>query len=87
MAEGFPEYQHAFGHQLGRTAHDGSTLLGPRWERYGETPFGIVEAGQVYTLELGVTTEAGMLALEEDVIVTATGCEFLEEPQTSLWLV
>ena len=85
-AEGFPEYQHAFGHQLGRTAHDGSTLLGPRWERYGETPFGTVEVGQVYTLELGVTTEAGMLALEEDVIVTETGCEFLEEPQTSLWL-
>jgi Xaa-Pro aminopeptidase len=86
-AEGFPEYQHAFGHQLGRTAHDGSTLLGPRWERYGTTPFGIVEQGQVYTLELGVMTEAGMLALEEDVIVTSTGCEFLEERQTQLWLV
>jgi Xaa-Pro aminopeptidase len=87
VAEGYPEYQHAFGHQLGRTAHDGSTLLGPRWERYGETPFGIVEQGQVYTLELGVITEAGMLALEEDVIVTATGCEFLEDAQTELWLV
>jgi len=87
VAEGYPEYQHAFGHQLGRTAHDGSTLLGPRWERYGETPFGSVEQGQVYTLELGVFTEAGMLALEEDVIVTATGCEFLEEAQTELWLV
>ena len=87
VAAGYPEYQHAFGHQLGRTAHDGSTLLGPRWERYGETPFGIVEQGQVDTLELGVITESGMLALEEDVIVTATGCEFLEEPQTELWLV
>lgn len=87
VGEGFPEYQHAFGHQLGRTAHDGSTLLGPRWERYGETPFGIIEPGQVFTLELGVQTEAGMLALEEDVIVTETGCEFLEEPQMELWLV
>jgi Xaa-Pro aminopeptidase len=84
--EGYPEYQHAFGHQLGRTAHDGSTLLGPRWERYGETPYGLIEAGQVFTLELGVMTEAGMVALEEDVIVTETGCEFLEEPQTHLWL-
>ncbi|HEV2037054.1 MAG TPA: M24 family metallopeptidase [Candidatus Eremiobacteraceae bacterium] len=87
VGEGYPEYQHAFGHQLGRTAHDGSTLLGPRWERYGETPFGIVERGQVYTLELGVITEAGMLALEEDVIVTAMGCEFLEDVQSELWLV
>lgn len=84
---GYPEYQHAFGHQLGRSAHDGSTLLGPRWERYGDTPYGIVEPGQVYTLELGVMTDAGMLALEEDVIVTETGCDFLEEPQSALWLV
>jgi Xaa-Pro aminopeptidase len=87
VAEGYAEYQHAFGHQLGRTAHDGSTLLGPRWERYGETPYGLIEAGQVFTLELGVMTEAGMVALEEDVIVTETGCEFLAEPQTELWLV
>ncbi len=86
-SEGFPEYQHAFGHQLGRTAHDGSTLLGPRWQRYGDTPYGIVEAGQVYTLELGVMTDAGMVALEEDVIVTESGCEFLEEPQVEWWLV
>ncbi|MBI5878646.1 MAG: aminopeptidase P family protein [Chloroflexi bacterium] len=84
---GFPEYQHAFGHQLGRTAHDGSTLLGPHWERYGQTPYGLVEPGQIYTLELGVQTDAGMLALEEDVIVTETGCELLEDPQTSLWLI
>ena len=84
---GYPEYQHAFGHQLGRTAHDGSTLLGPRWARYGDTPFGIIEAGQVYTLELGVITDAGMVALEEDVIVTDSGCEFLEEPQSQWWVV
>ncbi len=84
---GFPEYQHAFGHQLGRTAHDGSTLLGPRWERYGDTPLGIVEVGQVYTLELGAMTDAGFVGLEEDVIITANGCEFLEEPQTQMWLI
>ena len=84
---GYAEYQHAFGHQLGRTAHDGSTLLGPRWERYGDTPYGVIEPGQVFTLELGVPTEAGMVALDEDVIVTENGCEFLEEAQTQLWLV
>ncbi len=84
--EGFPEYQHAFGHQLGRTAHDGSTLLGPRWERYGDTPYGIIEAGQVYTLELGAMTEHGFVGVEEDVIVTRNGCEFLGESQREIWL-
>jgi Xaa-Pro aminopeptidase len=85
---GYPEYQHALGHQVGRTAHDGSTLLGPLWERYGQTPFGIVEVGNVFTLELGVNVPGrGFIGLEEDVLVTATGCVYLSTPQTELWCV
>jgi Xaa-Pro aminopeptidase len=74
---GYEEYKHALGHSLGRAVHDGGTLLGPRWERYGKTPEGIVEAGNVFTLELGLPTEAGYVGLEEDVLVTEHGCEFL----------
>ncbi len=87
MGEGFPEYQHALGHQLGRTVHDGSTLLGPRWERYGDTPYGVVEENQIYTLELGVPTHAGYIGLEEDVLVTAGGTEWLSPPQAKLMIV
>jgi Xaa-Pro aminopeptidase len=83
---GYPEYQHALGHQIGRAAHDGSTILGPRWERYRQTPYGIVEEGNVFTLELGVEVPGrGFIGLEEDVLVTATGCEYLSTPQTELW--
>lgn len=85
--EGYPEYQHALGHQLGRTVHDGSTLLGPRWERYGDTPYGVVEENQVYTLELGVRTDAGYMELEEDVLVTSTGVDWLSPPQTELTVI
>ncbi len=84
---GYAEYQHALGHQLGRSVHDGSTLLGPRWERYGDTPYGVVEENQIYTLELGVPTEAGYVGLEEDVRVTPQGVEWLSPPQTELWVV
>src|SRR5258708_107594 len=42
-SEGYPEYQHGLGHQVGRAVHDGGTGLLPRWERYGDTPYGIVE--------------------------------------------
>ncbi len=81
---GYPEYGHALGHTVGRTTHDGGTLLGPRWERYGSTPDGTVAAGQVYTLELGVDTPAGYCGLEEEVLITDTGCEFLSPPQMEL---
>jgi Xaa-Pro aminopeptidase len=84
---GYEEYKHAFGHGLGRACHDGGTLLGPRWARYGSTPEGIVEVGNVYTLELGVMTEAGYVGIEEDVVVTEEGCEFLSTRQRELMLI
>ncbi len=85
---GYPEYQHATGHHVGRTVHDGASLLGPRWERYGDTPNMEVEAGNIFTLELGVQVpKRGYVSLEEDVLVTPTGIEWLSTPQTELWCV
>ncbi|HET9493304.1 MAG TPA: Xaa-Pro peptidase family protein [Chloroflexia bacterium] len=85
---GYPEYRHALGHGLGRVAHDGATLLGPRWDRYGQTPYGMVEAGNVFTLELGVAVPGrGYIGLEEDVLVTADGLEWLSTPQREIWYV
>jgi Xaa-Pro aminopeptidase len=78
---GRPEFMHGFGHQVGRRAHDGGTLLCPLWDRYGDAPRGTVRAGEIYTLELGVETEWGYVGLEEMVEVTADGAEYLVEPQ------
>lgn len=85
---GYPEYQHAFGHHVGRVAHDGATVLGPRWERYGQTPYGIVEAGNVFAIELGVELEGyGYIGLEENVLVTDSGAVWLSELQDDIWIV
>ncbi|MBP1987144.1 M24 family metallopeptidase [Halolamina salifodinae] len=78
-------FDHAFGHQVGRSAHDGGLLLGPEWDRYGESVEGEVRAGEVYTLELGLETEWGYVGQEEMVRVTADGTEFVVDPQTELW--
>jgi len=82
---GYEEYQHALGHQIGRHAHDGGGLLGPRWERYGDTVIQPVEVGNIFTIELYVTTENyGQVSLEEDILITQNGCEFLSHPQKKL---
>jgi len=82
---GYPEYKHALGHQIGRYAHDGGVLLGPRWERYAGVVEGAIEAGNVFTIEPNVpTTGYGQVSLEEDVLVTADGCEFLSTRQRDL---
>ncbi|MHC4990177.1 MAG: M24 family metallopeptidase [Planctomycetota bacterium] len=86
---GYPEYQHATGHHVGRAAHDGAGVLGPRWERYGRTPEYIAEPGNVFTLELGVDNldGRGYLGLEEMVLVTEDGCRWLTRPQETLPLL
>ncbi|MHA2352242.1 MAG: M24 family metallopeptidase [Candidatus Thorarchaeota archaeon] len=84
-AAGYEEFQHGLGHQVGRLAHDGGTLLGPKWERYGESPMGIVEMGNVFTLEFHVITQHyGTVSLEENILITRKGSEFLSTPQNEL---
>lgn len=84
-SHGFPEYEHALGHQLGRSVHDGGAILGPRWERYGSTPSFPLERNNVFTLELEIMLPGiGCVGLEEDMYITDDGARFMCPRQQEL---
>jgi len=85
---GYPDYPYALGHQLGRVAHDGGALLGPLWEKYGDSPNQKLEVGQVFTIEPGLAVkDYGYIGLEEDVVITENGAEYFSEPQKEIVLI
>jgi Xaa-Pro aminopeptidase len=87
LRNGYPEISHATGHQIGRHVHDGGTILGPAWERYGAAPEGELRDGQVFTIEPTIlASPAPSMLVEENVVVTADGAAWLSTRQTALWL-
>ena len=85
---GYPEFPHALGHQVGRFVHDGTALLGPAWEKYAQKPFQKLEPGMVFTIEPRLPVpDRGIATVEEMVIVTESGAEYLSTPQRKLLLI
>jgi Xaa-Pro aminopeptidase len=82
---GYEEFPHALGHQVGRFAHDGTALLAPQWEKYGRKPFVLLEEGMVFTIEPRLTVPGhGIATVEEMVVVTKDGAEYLSRTQKEL---
>jgi Xaa-Pro aminopeptidase len=88
VAGGFDEFPHALGHQVGRYSHDGTALLGPAWEKYAEKPYKKLEKNMVFTLEPRLTVAGrGIATVEEMVVLTEEGAEYLSTPQKELILI
>ncbi|MFA7228333.1 MAG: Xaa-Pro peptidase family protein, partial [Melioribacteraceae bacterium] len=87
-SNGYDEYPFGLGHQVGRFSHDGTALLGPAWEKYAQKPFQKLEAGMVFTIEPRLTVPGhGVVSIEEMVIITEYGSEWLTNPQKNIILV
>ena len=85
---GFPEPLFAFGHHVGRVAHDGAGVLGPLWERYGNAPNVAVEPGNVFAVEMELEAPGyGLVGLEEEAIVDSEGASYLSNAQRELWFL
>ncbi len=86
---GFDSWNAALGHQVGHQCHDGGTILANRRPRYNmpqliDTP---LSQGNVFTIEPGVSIPQGRIGIEEDVVITENGTEWLVEPQQELILI
>jgi Xaa-Pro aminopeptidase len=87
-AAGYDEFPHALGHQVGRFAHDGTALLGPKWEKYARKPFQPLEEGMVFTIEPRLAVPGrGVVTIEEMVVVTKVGADWLSTPQKEILLI
>jgi len=76
VINGYDEYPHGLGHQVGRVAHDGGAMMGPKWERYGNLPYLALEEGNVFTIEPRLTIKGyGIATMEEIVWVRKNGVE------------
>ncbi|WP_035512876.1 M24 family metallopeptidase [Halalkalibacillus halophilus] len=89
LTNGYPEIEHATGHQIGQDVHDGGALLGPKWKRYGESPYELLEKGNVFTIEPTVfLREKGIhFIVEENVVITNEGITYLSKRQDELILI
>lgn len=86
---GYDSWNAALGHQVGHVTHDGGTILANRRPRYNRTELidTPLDAGNVFTLEPGIMIPEGRIGIEEDVVITKDGSEWLVEPQQELMLI
>ncbi len=86
--KGYDEFPFATGHQVGRYAHDGTALLGPEWEKYGERVHHKLEPGMVFTIEPRISVPGrGVVTVEDMVVVTEDGADYISTPQRELILI
>jgi Xaa-Pro aminopeptidase len=85
---GYDEFPHGVGHQVGRFSHDGTALLGPLWEKYAQKPFQKLEENMVFTIEPRLQVpDRGTATIEEMVQINTEGAEWLTNPQKEIILI
>jgi Xaa-Pro aminopeptidase len=88
ISQGYDEFQHGLGHQVGKFAHDGYALLGPLWEKYASKVLVPLEKGMVFTIEPKfLIKNRGVVTAEEMVVITENGAEYLSKRQEELILI
>jgi len=85
LKSGYPSYNHGTGHPVGSLVHElGTTLAGKNKLRF--TTMRKLALNGIYTVEPRIAIKNGG-SIEEMVLVTEKGGEFLGSPQKKLYLI
>jgi Xaa-Pro aminopeptidase len=91
---GFEEYWYQTAHSVGVWVHDQGPYIGPRHPHYGRKVDMTLQPGDVFAVEPGVGMVVEELGderigihLQEMVIVTENGAEYLFPPQKEIVLI
>jgi len=85
--KGYGTWPHSLGHQVGRFVHDGGALLSmrkPGREKLVDQP---LTAGNVFAVEPAAYLKEGCFCIEEMVVLTENGAEFLTKPQQEVYVL
>jgi Xaa-Pro aminopeptidase len=91
VAAGYPEFFHGTGHPVGFDVHDAGPALAQKSR--GNAALLPLEQDQVFAVEPSVLRPmpelrgSWLINIEEEVLVTATGGEYLSPPQEELILI
>ncbi|MCK5456843.1 MAG: aminopeptidase P family protein, partial [Melioribacteraceae bacterium] len=59
-----------------------------RWERYGNIPYLEIEENNIFTIEPRLPIkDHGIATIEEIIVVTKEGCEYLSPQQKEIYLI
>ena len=90
---GFEEYGYQTGHPVGVWVHDIGTFIGPQHPHYGRKVNLKLHEGEVFAIEPGISMFSKELSaqislhLQEMVVVTKKGGEYLIPPQREIFLI
>jgi Xaa-Pro dipeptidase len=90
---GFDEYWYQTGHPVGVWVHDLGPYIGPKHPHYGKKIYMRLQVGDVFAVEPGVSQfvraagEKQRVHLQEMIVVTEEGGEYLIPPQEEIILI
>lgn len=83
---GMPEFNFGFGHQVGRSTHDGGVMMGPQWPRYKGIVESPLEESMVLTVDVNLAFAEGRIGQEDCAYIGKDKTVYISEKQQAIYL-